>query len=316
MEYGDAELRSDALLLRFALVLTLLVLGSGATCLGTPPPSQPALEQQRRCIAALSRRDLQRAHTTCRLCLQFDPFSPECHNGMGLVAMLRGDDAEARTRFKKALRLKPDFAEARNNLGVLELEAGKLEAAAKHFTATLRVDPGYLDGRYNLAQCHLRQGQRIQMRAGGQREAAHCFAEAELEYLATLELQPAHVESLRDLAALYSLLADLASVEQDRRRLLGQAIDVGRRCLQIAPANHACHGNLAQLLLGLGRCAEAQQHAAGCLQSDPGNAICQDIMKSAHGCALQQQAVGGVDGADENAAPGPAGAEFREIPIQ
>ncbi|MFH1809134.1 MAG: tetratricopeptide repeat protein [Pseudomonadota bacterium] len=279
-----------------SLCVLLVLVAAAATCWGTPPPNNKALEQQRACVELLTQRALDVAQPHCELCLEFDPFNPECHNALGLMAYLRGDDDTARKRYLEALRLNPEFAEARNNLGALEMSRGDLERAAMRFRSALAIAPDYVDARYNLALTQLKLGQREHARsagdgAGARQREMDFYASSEAEYLRLLALRPHHVEAQHDLCALHGSRAALSTTVQKQNEELVAAEACCALCLQLSPTHTRCLAGLAHLYRATGRCAEATAAAQRCVELDPGDESCRSLLLESLACAGAQHAV-------------------------
>ncbi|MBN2360595.1 MAG: tetratricopeptide repeat protein [Deltaproteobacteria bacterium] len=282
----------------------LLVLGvvCGA-CSGPRAALHPVgLREQAACATYLTRREVDRAETACTICLKYDAANPECLNNLGLVWYLRGDDDKARELYAAALRSNPDFVQPHNNLGRLALDRRDYARARRHFAAAVELDPAFVNAVYNLALTDLREAQQRYAQAAADcadrercDDALESLAHAERGYRELLELAPADVRGHADLGVVESFRAEMLPTESQRRAALERAELHYLSCLHLSPDHVECHGNLAQLCLGTGRCREAVAHLRRCLEIDPPNAICQQSLAPAASCARAQEAALGPD---------------------
>ena len=277
----------------------LLMLGLiGSACAQARPCLHPnCFREQAACAAYLAQREIDRAETACTICLKYSPDDPACLNDLGLVWYLRGVDDKARALYQQALRSNPDFAQPYNNLGRLALDRSDYDKARRLFATAVRMNPAFFDALYNLALTDLRQGQQRFARGGGapagdQRlgDALANLTDAERSYRELIELAPDDVRGFADMGVVESFRAEMAPTGERRLSALARAEIWYLGCLQLQPAHVECHGNLAQLYLGSGRCEEAVRHLTRCLEIDPANLICRQVLAPATGCARAQAA--------------------------
>jgi tetratricopeptide (TPR) repeat protein len=276
-----------------------LVLGlAGAACATAQPAPNPIGDRElQACARYLEQREVDRAETACTICLKYYPERPECLNNLGLVWYLRGVDDKARDFFQRAVHSNPDFVPPYNNLGRLAFDRGDHDKARRLFAAAVRMDPNFIDALYNLALNDLRHGQQRFAEQSGRPPGARSWdaalvnlADSERGYRELLELHPADVRGFADLGVIESLRAEMATTEQQRRTALERAETWYLGCLQRAADHVECHGNLAQLYFGSGRCREAVPHLARCLELDPANLFCRETLAPASSCAQAQEA--------------------------
>jgi len=270
----------------------------GSACAAPRPLLPPiAIQEQAACAAYLEQRELDRAETACTICLKYDPAGRECLNDLGLVWYLRGVDDKARELFVQALRADPDFVQPHVNLGRLAFDRGDYDRARRHFALAVRMNPAFDAAVYNLALTDLRQGQQRfaqqSTRSDGGREfepALANLADAERGYRELLELRPGDGRGFADMGVVESLRAEMISNEEPRRAALARAEIWYLGCLQLNAGHVECHGNLAQLYLGTGRCPEAVAQLTRCLELDPPNLLCRQALAPASSCAQAQRA--------------------------
>ena len=280
-------------LLTAALALMATV---SAGCPDQGPANANMLIQMRACVENMEKGDFAKAETRCQLCLEYDEKVPECLNALGIIHYNWGDEEKARSFFKRAVRDNNDFAQARNNLGYIEFNNGNYEAAIPYFESAIEIDPRYLDGRYNLALSHLRLGQRAyadELDPDRKLDAVTAeYKKAEDQYRRIIELYPEDFRPYHDLGVIMSYRAEVSKIENRRREFISDSEQYFVRCLDLAPENKECHGNLAHLFLGTGRFDEALFHYVQCLAADKNDPICGTEIKAAYeGSQLKSEAL-------------------------
>ena len=288
MRFAIARLRSH--LSSVLLVGALAPLLGAALCGDKAGKSGPELVQEQACIANIDKQDYDAAETRCQLCLEFNERNAECLNGLGLIWYARGDDERARTHWVRAIRENNDFAQPRSNMGVLEFENQNYAEAANHFRLAIEIDPRFLPARYNLALSHLRLGQKAIIE--GKDPTPH-YQSAEVEYRKIFELYPEHAQSYGDMGVIMSYRAEkVATTENQKKTFIDDAEQYYVRCLDLMPANKECRGNLAHMLLAIGRFDEALFHFVQCLAVDKNNPICATEIQLAYaGSAMKSEAL-------------------------
>jgi tetratricopeptide (TPR) repeat protein len=264
-------------LLRLIPLLVPLLLG--ALCGDTAQKNPQEVQQEQACVKNIEVGDYTKAETRCEICLEYNERNPECLNGLGLVWFYRGVDDKAREYFKKAIRENNDFAQARNNLGVLEFEKGNFGEARAMFQSAIEIDPRYLDGRYNLALSNLRIGQRDQAEG---KDPMKSYEDAETHYRRIFELYPQHTSSYHDMGVIMTYRAETQKIENKRQLYIQDAEQYFVRCLDLEPAHEMCHGNMAHMLLAIGRFDEALFHYVQCLAANKNNPICSVELQQAY----------------------------------
>jgi protein O-mannosyl-transferase len=185
--------------------------------------------------------------------VRLKPDYAEAHNNLGFVLAEKGRGDEAIAHYAEALRAQPDYVEAHNNLGVALTSQGRDREAIGHFQAALRLEPG-------LATSHNNLGVAL-ARAGRPDEAVRHFSEA-------LRLRPAYPDARKNLALAHNAIgAALADEEK-----LGEAIREMQEAVRLQPDQADLHYDLAVLLAGTGRRAEAVGHLETALRLDPAHA--------------------------------------------
>lgn len=273
------------------LVLPLATLAlQGALCGDTAGKNPQELIQEQACVLNLQKQDYDAAETRCEICLEYNERNPECLNALGLVWYARGDDERAKKHFTRAIRENNDFAQPRNNMGVLEFENGSFAEAAKFFESAIEIDPRFRDGRYNLALSYLRVGQKA---VADKQNPTEAYKKAETQYRRIFELFPDHASAYGDMGVIMTYRAEkVAKTENQRREYIGDAEQYFVRCLEIDSAKKDCRGNLAHLLLAIGRYDEALFHYIQCLAVDKQDPICATELQQAYaGSQMKSEAL-------------------------
>jgi tetratricopeptide (TPR) repeat protein len=234
------------------LVNAVVAFASACTTLGATG-NRGASWHASNCVRAIEARDYGTAELQCKLCLEFEERTPECLNGMGVVAYARGDDATASSYFNHAVRENNDFAQARSNLGVIAFDDRRYDEAIHHFESAIEIDPHYVAGRYNLALAWLRVGTARAIdgaddTARVNTAAEDAYAKSDEQYRLLLQIAPNHAQAWGDRGVIASWRAQhTAKTGDEQRALLEEAAHDWRRCLALQPDNRDCRGNLDSL---------------------------------------------------------------------
>lgn len=250
------------------------------SCFKRPGLNENALLQERACIESISLNDFERARLHCELCLEFNKASPECLNGIGLVALHNNDEKKAINYFSKAVRQNNDFTQARNNLGVIFFSRGDFFEALKYFTRSLAIDPSNTDARNNSGLSHLRLAQRFKAQ-GNVKESIKHLAKAKEQFNKLLALEPTYASAHRDLGVVELTSYDLAEFEEERQQNLSFSKKSFERCLSVDIDNDGCYEGLAQVYYEQGRFDNSFANYFLCLAHAPNNTNCRSgIVKS------------------------------------
>jgi Flp pilus assembly protein TadD len=153
-------------------------------CLATAP-IHPEAQRHNRCgVTFLKGGDLERAETSFRLSLEYNPCHADALHNLALVYLLRGDLDRAEKHEREALECRPDLVQAVNGLGAIMRGRGDLARAEELFSGAVSMDPGYLDARRNLITTALDLGDRS-------------LARQQLDRLALLSPKDPFLESVR-----------------------------------------------------------------------------------------------------------------------
>lgn len=290
-------------------LLGVLLLGTlGSAC---PDPQVPVqtYAHQKACQEYLdqaagdaddARREetLTQAETRCRLCMEYSRANPECLNLTGLVWFMRGNHDQARDFYKRALRSRNDFPEALNNLGILFMEQQPPDygEACGMFRRAIRIDPGYTPGRWNLSLALSRLGDAAYAAADNRAAAAGLnrgdpkalwgmYLPAEEQYRATddqlrrlLEMDPGNFQARFLMGYMELKRSNYAPTEDQRRKNLQRAIEMGTRCWELAPKDRVearqCAGTVGAAYAATEQSGLAMVSWMNCLSLDPKDPEC------------------------------------------
>ncbi len=271
-------------------MLALAFPTGGALCGDTAGKNREEVIQEQACVSNLEKRDYDAAETRCEICLEYNERNSECLNALGLVWYARGDDERARRFYIRAIRENNDAAQPRSNMGVLEFENGNYVEATKFFESAIEIDPRFENGRYNLALSWLRVGQKAVAEG---KDPTAAYQNAETQYRRMFELFPNHAPSYGDMGVIMTYRAEItAKTENQKREYIKDAEQYFVRCLDVDATRKDCRGNLAHLLLAIGRYDEALFHFIQCLAADKEDPICATELKAAYaGSQLKSEAL-------------------------
>lgn len=141
------------------LVISVLACTLSA-CLATAPIHPEGKRHNRAGVTFMRDGDLNRAETSFRLSLEYNPCNADALHNLALVYLLRGNLDQADKHEREALECRPDLVQAVNGLGAIERGRGDLAGAEELFRQAVQMDPGYLDARRNLITTALDLGDR------------------------------------------------------------------------------------------------------------------------------------------------------------
>ena len=211
--------------------------------------------------------DMEGAVAGYRRALALNPHDPDAYNNMGnaLAALNRTENAVA--AFRQALALQPDNAVVHNNLGSVQRSMGLLEEAEASFRKAAELQPGFAGALVNLGNLHrdrddLLGAESLYRRAlslAPRDTAAHCglgltlwqlgrHDEAMANYQAVLAIDPAHPETLFNLA-----------IARSQDGALEESEALAARALASRPGDTGILNHLASLRLARGDGAGAME---------------------------------------------------------
>lgn len=114
-----------------------------------------ALALDARGLAALTKRDYDKAITTFNAAHDADPENMLVVNRRGYAYQSKGQDDLAMDDYNLALQKRPNFGAAYNNRGTLYLRKGALQSALDDFDAALRLAPDYYLGHINRGRVRI-----------------------------------------------------------------------------------------------------------------------------------------------------------------
>lgn len=207
----------------------------------------------------------EEAKTHFEHCLKIDNTYEGAHNQLAQFAQAAGDNVLAIQHFKACIAINPDHADAQQNLGVLILKQGDEAYAKRCFERALQADPHHPEAHHNLASLALRSGD-IQLalkhflNAHEQMQTlestynvAVCLMDLErhtdaIDYFeAALKINPKHINSLLNLAAVYLRQYDHEAAAKQYQSVL-----------RIQPNNRG----VQYLLAALGKADSSTHHRA------------------------------------------------------
>jgi tetratricopeptide (TPR) repeat protein len=181
-------------------------------------------------LASIDLGQLEVAEAHYRESLAIEP-QPAIHNDLGFVLERMGLSHEAVEQYQKALELDPESASAHYNLGVSLARSGEYGRAERHIRTALELEP--------TAQTHAGLGF-VLWRQGQADPAIASLRDA-------IEADPDYLPAYDQLGA---ILVERGSLEE--------AIS-NYRALSRRRPSAAAHQKLAEVLMRLGRTAEARQ---------------------------------------------------------
>lgn len=274
-------------------VMSLVLLGAAFCAMScfTPKPANPyAVQRLNICLANIHNQEYASAKLNCELCLQFDKSTPECLNGMGIVAMSQGQSEEAVTWFTKAVHENSNFAQARSNLGTIHLGRSEYSKSLPFFKAAIATDPGFIDARYNYSLAYLHLG--YQNMQSNVVQAEQYFDDAIKEYRLLIELDTQYINAYRDLGLIMTYKGELGRSKAEQMRWLDNATMYFSQCLQLNAEHEACLESYAHTVLVQGQYQRAVNLYMRCLAVNKNNPSCiADLQRAQSGLNLEGNAL-------------------------
>ena len=205
------------------------------------PDSADLLNSEGLVLDALGRTDEAMAAYRASSAQSPGAVDPVANLGIGLLR--QGHREEAYAAFRRALEIQPMYPKALTMLVRFELEAGRLQEAAKYVFPFFEQYPGLRMARDLMARFYLRQAVAL-MESGDQ-------AGAERACRSGLGIVP-------EAAELYGFLGVLLS----RQNRLPEALDLLEKAHRLQPTEPRVALALGQVLVGLGRLADARRALA------------------------------------------------------
>lgn len=263
----------NKILFRIKISLMVIVGALGTAHCSRPKPVNPyAIQRLNICVANIHNREYATAKLNCELCLQFDKSTPECLNGLGIVAISQGQSEQAISWFTQAIHYNKNFAQARSNLGTIYMDRGDFAKSLPFFKAAVQMDPGFTDARYNYALANLRLD--YQILAAQPKKAHVLFQDAITQYEMLIQLDVHYVNAYRDLGLIKTYQADSIDDKVQQTEKLQDATEYFQHCLQIDPQNEVCLQSLAHTFLIQERYQAAIKQYLPCLAVNKHNAHC------------------------------------------
>jgi tetratricopeptide (TPR) repeat protein len=237
---GEVGAERRMLLPLTALAALFATAGCVALARGAPRLRAPLLAAVTAALAATSAARLELYREPVELWRSVTRSNPKNPRGFAELANQldrAGRPVEAIASYREALRLDPGYFEAHNNLGTVQHKLGRLDLAVRHYREALRLWPRAPLVNFNLARALEAQG---------------AFAEAAERLGGELEVQPAFVPALRELAWL------LATHPDPALRAPREAVRLARRAWHLdAGADPLVLDALAASYAAAGRFPEA-----------------------------------------------------------
>jgi tetratricopeptide (TPR) repeat protein len=195
--------------------------------------------------------------------LEVEPENPEILNALGFSLFQQGMSEEAVAAFEKALAVDPKHAKAHNNLALASVDLGEFELAEAHYRESLAIEPqpaiysdlGFVLERQSLIE-EANEMYRKSLELDPDSASAHynlagslarrgAFAEAEHHFRAALTESP----NAQTYTGLGIVLARLGRTKE--------AVASMRSAIDTDPRQPAAYDQLGSLMLEQGRLTEA-----------------------------------------------------------
>jgi tetratricopeptide (TPR) repeat protein len=195
---------------------------------------------------ALARQGkLEEAIAAYREAIRLEPDYADSHFNLGIALRIQGKPEEAIAEYREAIRLEPDYVKPHLNLGYALGKQGKSEEAIAEYREAIRLQPDYALAHYNLG--------RVLHDQGKLEEAIACWHHL-------LEIAPTDSRTLHGVlasswtlaGALTQLAWELATAEDVKLRSPKEAVEFGRRAVELGPkeANYWNNLGVAQYRAG------------------------------------------------------------------
>jgi tetratricopeptide (TPR) repeat protein len=185
--------------------------------------------------------------------VSFNPELADAHYYLGILAMKRNDLVTARDAFQSVLRKKAD-AEALTRLGEIDVQSGNMDNAERNFTYALRVDPKNIGAMHNLGIVYMSRKD---------------YAKAEEAFKTVYAANPNNPNACFMLATVYGM----------RQETAGQAIELYKKGLALAPKSVQGYIDLGNLYLKTGQVAPAREVFGKALELRPGDAQLREMIQ-------------------------------------
>jgi len=183
-------------------------------------------------------RQLQRA-------IAASPNNASAYTALGLIAEATGRREDAVEFFKKVTELQPDSSQAHLNLGTALADQFDLVGASKEFSEAVRLAP-------DSALAHYKKGRLLY--------DSRKLPDAKTELEIACRLSPDDPGNLRLLALAEAQMSDFS-----------RATELLSRLVKLGPRDSDAQYLLGEVLLRLGRTAEAIEHWQASLEANPNN---------------------------------------------
>ena len=101
-------------------------------------------------ILSLKSGDLQKAKSSFKKAIEFDPNDISAHNNLGLALKELGELQKAKSCFEKVIEINSNYEKGHNNLGIVLLQSGDLQKAKSCFEKAIKIKPSYSNAYWNL----------------------------------------------------------------------------------------------------------------------------------------------------------------------
>src|SRR5262249_9757112 len=149
--------------------------------------------------------------------IELDPkFAPAWRNRGAAYCDHLGQPARAVTDFSRAIELEPKDAKTWHSRGIAYSKLCQHDKAVADYTKAIKLNPKYVSAWYNRGRAYASLGQ---------------YDKARADYQTVLKLAPAHAGAHDALAWL------LATCPDAKLRDAGQAVELAKKAMQLAPQN-------------------------------------------------------------------------------
>ena len=202
-----------------------------------------ALEQVQKGAVLYRAGQLGLAQSHGQRAAKLDPANADAWRLLGVIALRAGNPVLAAKHLRTSIKFRPGFADAHNDLGVALREQGRPVDAIGAFRDALALRATYVDAMFNLAVTF---------------EATDALDEADRAYRQTLVWRTIHVDAALHLGNLLR-----------RRGNPAEALPLLEKAQRLARDGARTNGDLALLLIDLGRHAEAARFARAAALLEP-----------------------------------------------
>jgi Flp pilus assembly protein TadD len=185
--------------------------------------------------------------------VSLNPELADAHYYLGILAMKRNDLVAAGEAFQYVLRKKAD-TEALTRLGEIDVQSGRIAEAESNFLAALKIDAKNMGALHNLGIVYMTRKE---------------YAKAEEAFKTVYAANPANPNACFMLATVYGL----------RQETAGQAIELYKKGLSLAPRNIQGYIDLGNLYLKTGRENLAREEFGKALELKPDDAQLREMVQ-------------------------------------